>query len=200
MKQRAVFLDLNGTLVAPVLVERLADLKLIEGVADGIARLCQAGFVCPVVTVQSRIEKGMFTGAEFLVWFGGLARQLAAVGATVVGPYVCPHRFRTPCACKKPQTLLYKRAAADHGLELTASYVVGDSAADIEAAQRFGGRGCFLGSPGTVQGGAGMAAMASHAGRSMTEIVDWIVSRGAAEQPVAAHEARPGWSLVAGME
>lgn len=162
MKRRAVFLDLNGTLVAPVLVERLGDLKLIEGVPEAVAQLCQAGFVCPIVTVQSRIEKGVFTDAEFREWFAGFATQLAALGAIVVGPYLCPHRFKTACACKKPQTLLYEQAAAQHGIELRDSYVIGDSADDVEAARRFGGCGCLL---------------ASHAGRGMGEIVDWIVSR-----------------------
>jgi histidinol-phosphate phosphatase family protein len=149
VKHRAVFLDLNGTLVTPVLVERLADLRAIEGAAEGVALLCEAGFVCPVVTVQSRIEKGLFSEPEFRAWFQAFAARFAASGAMIAGPYVCPHRFATPCACAKPQTLLYERAAEDLGLDLSKSFVIGDTAADVEAARRFGGRGYLVGTGST---------------------------------------------------
>ncbi len=66
MSGRGVFLDPNGTLVEPLKQERLDDLKLIAGVAEAIARLSAAGFICPVVTVQSRIAKGLFTMTDFM--------------------------------------------------------------------------------------------------------------------------------------
>ena len=63
--RKAVFLDLNGTLVLPVKPERLADLYAIPGAIAAVARLTAAGFVCPVITVQSRIAKGIFTASDF---------------------------------------------------------------------------------------------------------------------------------------
>jgi len=85
--QRAVFLDLNGTLVTPVLVNHPRDLKMIDGAGEAVARLCEAGFTCPVVTVQSRIEKGLFTGADFLDWFATFKARMATYGAILEGPY-----------------------------------------------------------------------------------------------------------------
>ena len=64
-----MFLDLNGTLVEPLKPERLDELTLILGVVEAVARLIAAGFVCPVVTVQSRIAKGLFSSAVFETWF-----------------------------------------------------------------------------------------------------------------------------------
>jgi len=180
--RRAAFVDLNGTLVTPLLVEQLADLELIDGVPEGIARLCGAGFVCPVVTVQSRIEKGLFSEAEFHAWFEVLARSMATSGAVLSGPYVCPHRFATRCACAKPQTLLYERAAADHGLSLSGSFAVGDTAADVEAATRFGGRGCLV-RTGYASRDVEMARaqrFASYTGRTFGDVVDWILAQEAA--------------------
>jgi len=180
--KRGVFLDLNGTLVEPVLVERLQDLKVIDGAPEAIARLCRAGFVCPVVTVQSRIEKGLFSEGQFREWFSGLAEHVATRGGSLVGPYVCPHRFSTVCACAKPQTLLYERAALEHGISLADSFVVGDTAADVEAADRFGGRGCLLKS-GLAGGAADAAAgrlFACCTARTLGEITDWILGQGLA--------------------
>ncbi len=109
MKQRAAYLDLNGTLVLPIKPDSLNDLTLIEGVGQAIARLSRAGFLCPVVTIQSRIAKGLFSMEEFHRWFLDFSAGLRTCGAEIVGPYVCPHRFSEPCACKKPKTLLYER-------------------------------------------------------------------------------------------
>lgn len=112
-RRRAVFLDLNGTLVTPVVVDRLSELRPVSGAAQAVARLSRAGYLCPVVTVQSRIEKGVFSSVEFNSWFGEFAANMAAQGADIQGPYICPHRFANPCACAKPQTLLYEQAAQE---------------------------------------------------------------------------------------
>ena len=67
--RRAVFLDLNGTLVEPLTPKRLDQLVLMPDVVGSVARLTAAGFVCPVVTVQSRIAKGVFSMEAFEAWF-----------------------------------------------------------------------------------------------------------------------------------
>src|SRR5260370_14066014 len=131
MKQRAVFLDLNGTLVLPIKPDRLNDLTLIDGVSQAIARLSRAGFLCPVVTIQSRIAKGLFSMEEFHRWFDDFSAGLNACGAEIVGPYVCPHRFSEPCACKKPSTLLYARAPWVLRDDFQRSLVIGSSADDV---------------------------------------------------------------------
>ena len=100
---RAVFLDLNGTLVLPLKQDSLDEMTLISGADVAITRLLAFGFVCPVVTVQARIEKGLFTEAEFRAWFADFFGNL---GLDVKGPYVCPHRYSHPCPCEKPKSLL----------------------------------------------------------------------------------------------
>ena len=171
---RATFLDLNGTLVVPVTVERLEELAPVPGAADAVARLCATGFVCPVVTVQSRIAKGCFSETDFLDWFRGFSDQMQPAGAYVLGPYVCPHRFSDPCACKKPQTLLYERAAVEHQVDLARSFVIGDTESDVEAAHRFGGRGCLLrASAGGLV--AQTETVANYTAVSLADGVDWVL-------------------------
>ncbi len=77
---RAVFLDLNGTLVLPIKVENLGELTLVSGGGEAVARLCQAGFICPVVTVQSGIAKGVFSELEFVNWFNEFPRKWKLTG------------------------------------------------------------------------------------------------------------------------
>jgi len=143
-RRRAVFLDLNGTLVMPIYAEAPREYQPIPHSAKAVAMLCQAGFVCPVVTVQSRVEKGNYTVAEFREWFRSFSATLAEQGAFLEGPYVCPHRYATPCACKKASGLLYRRAAVELDIDLASSFVVGDTVEDMEAARLLGCTGVVV--------------------------------------------------------
>ena len=179
MMSRAAFLDLNGTLVTPIIVEKLEDLRIIPGAEQAVAALCRAGFRCPVVTVQSRIAKGLFSVSQFLEWFHAFAGTMSGYGAHLEGPYVCPHRFATPCACKKPKTLLYQRAAEECGFQLEGAFVIGDTAADMQAAKQFRGIGCLV-RTGSVEGGADLAraeADANYVGRDVAHVVQWILDQ-----------------------
>lgn len=175
--RRGVFLDLAGTLVEPLKPERLDQITLIPGVIEAIARLSSAGFVCPVVTIQSRIAKGLWSLSEFEMWFASFAAELRLQGAIVVGPYVCPHRFAEPCPCKKPNTLLYDRAAFEHQLNPADSFVIGDSPDDVRAATRLGARGCLVrtGWAADARVVEEAAPDASIIVTSLGEAADWIL-------------------------
>ncbi len=179
-RRSAVFLDLNGTLVEPVVVDCPDELTLIAGADFAVASLCRAGFVCPVVTVQSRIEKGSFSELDFREWFKCFSNVMAESGAILHGPYICPHRFPTDCPCAKPKLMLYEQAAIDLGIDLRSSFTVGDTPADVEAARRFGGRGCLVQSPQSGTAVASDTAAASFIGRTLQEIADWIIRQRAA--------------------
>ena len=173
----ASFLDLNGTLVDPVKPAQLDALTLIPGVVTAVARLPAPGFVCPVVTVQSRIAQGLFSLAEFEIWFASFAAGLQARGARIVGPSVCPHRFAEPCPRKRPNTLLYQRAVAEHRLKPADCFAIGVSPEDLRAAARLGARGCLVRSgwasdPRLVDIAAPDASLVAD---SLTEVADWIL-------------------------
>jgi len=168
---RITFLDPNGTLVQPVLVNRPEDLHPVPDAHKAVAALNRAAMRCPVITVQSRIEKGLFTEAPFLSWFRDFAADMRTLGAYLEGPYVCPHRFATPCRCKKPNIHLYERAARDLALPVTGAFVVGDTADDMEAARRLGATGCLIwagGSPHPQPAGAAFVAA------TLWEAAQWI--------------------------
>ena len=93
MSVPAVFLDLNGTLVMPVQANALEEYTSIPGSMEAVRMLNAAGFLCPVVTVQSRIAKGIYSEEAFRAWFSAFQRHMDAGGAHLLGPYLCPHRF-----------------------------------------------------------------------------------------------------------
>lgn len=172
--RRAVFLDLNGTLVLPLFVDDPKEYRVIPQSPEAVALLCSAGFVCPVITVQSRIEKGTYLEAEFREWFDSFRAALAEQGAFVLGPYICPHRYSTPCACKKPAGLLYRRAAAELIIDLASSFVIGDTREDLEAARILRCRGILVRTGWEVS--PGIEALADHVATNLMAAAHWIMS------------------------
>jgi D-glycero-D-manno-heptose 1,7-bisphosphate phosphatase len=168
------FLDLNGTLVEPVQVISPEQYEPIPGCTEGIRLLNEAGYVCPVITVQGRIERGMYSEQTFLDWFTTFQVRLAEQDAHVVGPYVCPHRAGTDCVCKKPKPFLYEQAARDHDIDCELSFVVGDTGGDIQAATAIGARGCFVQTGWSAKDIPEYGSEACFIGTDILDVAGWI--------------------------
>jgi len=171
--RRAVFLDLNGTLVLPLQVNDPIEYQAIPHAAEAVARLCRAGFICPVVTVQSRIGKGIFSESAFLAWFRSFSDAFARQGAALVGPYVCPHRYAVPCPCKKPGGMLYRSAAENLDIDLACSIVVGDSLEDMQAAREVGSRGVAVRTGWRLS--PAVEQLCDHVADDLLAASDWIL-------------------------
>jgi D-glycero-D-manno-heptose 1,7-bisphosphate phosphatase len=136
----AVFLDRDGTLVEdPGYLHEPADVRLLPGVAEGLQRLAAAGWPLVLVSNQSGIARGLY-GAEAFRAVNHRLEELADV--RFAGAYHCPHHpeFTGPCECRKPALKLFRQAARELGLDLAASWFVGNRRGDIEPARSLGGR------------------------------------------------------------
>jgi D-glycero-D-manno-heptose 1,7-bisphosphate phosphatase len=162
--------------VLPLKQQTLDEMYLIPGADEAVRLLLAAGFVCPVVTIQSRIEKGLFAEQHFREWFAEFFRK---DDLDVKGPYLCPHRYSHPCPCKKRNSLLYEQAAQDPQLSLSDSCVIGDSAEDVQAAVAFGGTGCLVRTGRAVDNRLveAMRPIARFIGLSIAEAANRIISQ-----------------------
>jgi D-glycero-D-manno-heptose 1,7-bisphosphate phosphatase len=143
----AVFLDRDGTLIEDRNYLRdPAGVRLLPGAAESVRKLNAAGRAAVLVTNQSGIARGLLNEADYAATARRLDELLAHEGARLEARYHCPHHpdLSGPCTCRKPGPLLYQRAAADLGLDLSRSWWVGDRVRDIAAAGAFGGRGLLL--------------------------------------------------------
>ena len=143
----AVFLDRDGTINHDSgYVSDPAKVVLLPTVGAAIRRLNERNIPVVVVTNQSGIARGMFTEAQYELVHARLDDLLAAEGASVTATYMCPHHpdFTGPCECRKPGTLLFRRAAEEHGLDLAKSFYVGDRIRDLAPSRTLGGRGILV--------------------------------------------------------
>lgn len=140
--KRYVLLDRDGTLIRDAgYPHRLEDYELLEGVAPALRRLADAGYHLAIVTNQSGIGRGYFGYAEFQRFHARLLADLSAAGVAIDATFLCPHTPDDQCECRKPAPGLLWRARDELGADLAASWLIGDSERDIEAAWRAGCRG-----------------------------------------------------------
>jgi len=139
---RAVFLDRDGVINRKPregdYVTRWEDFHILPGVAEGIALLNRAAFLVIVVTNQRCIAKGLMSAAELEKMHERMTELLAKAGAIVDGTFYCPHEIEPACDCRKPAPGMLLNAARLHGIELSASWMIGDSDIDVEAGRNAG--------------------------------------------------------------
>ena len=153
-----VFLDRDGTLTRPYhYPTRPEHLVPSDGIAEPLRRLARSGVALVIVTNQSALARGYLTDAEFAAAQASFERELAAAGVRFDGVYHCPHHpdgavgsLAVRCRCRKPEPGLLLRAAAEHGIDLARSWMVGDQPSDVEAGRRAGCRTVHIGPARTI--------------------------------------------------
>jgi D-glycero-D-manno-heptose 1,7-bisphosphate phosphatase len=144
----AIFLDRDGVLIEDSHYLGSRDrVRLVPGAAEAVAALNRAGWPVVVVTNQSGVGRGLFSYESVGEVHAHIAAQLATFGATVAAFYFCPHHpeaeviaYRVECDCRKPKPGMLLAAADDLGLDLAASWMIGDRVSDLEAGAVAGAR------------------------------------------------------------
>jgi D-glycero-D-manno-heptose 1,7-bisphosphate phosphatase len=140
---KAIFLDRDGVINRKAITEddyvtSWDEMEVLPGVPEAIARINRAGFQVIVVTNQRSIAKGLITIAELESIHHQLSEYLLSKGATINAIYYCPHELEPRCGCRKPEPGMLFDAAREHDIDLTASWMIGDSEKDMEAGRRAG--------------------------------------------------------------
>lgn len=150
VEQRAVFLDRDGVLNRPVVREghpyppvSVADFHLYDDVADGCARLKEAGFLLVVVTNQPDVGRGTQTRAQVDALHEKLLSALPMLDRVEICFHAGPEHGQ-PCACRKPQPGLLLAAASALQIDLRRSYLIGDRWRDIDCARAAGCQAIFI--------------------------------------------------------
>ncbi len=146
-KQKAIFLDRDGTInKSNGFITKPEQFELIPGVADAIKKINKSGYLAIVVTNQPVIARGDCTFEELAEIHTKMETELGKEGAFIDGLYFCPHHtdkgfpgerpeYKCDCICRKPKTGLFLQASIDFNIDLTQSYMIGDSENDVKAGE-----------------------------------------------------------------
>ena len=156
-KQRAVFLDRDGTINQyKGFITQPEQLELIDGVAEAIRKINASGYLAIVVSNQPVIARGECTEEELANIHNKMETDLGKQGAYVDALYFCPHHpdkgfagerveYKIACDCRKPKPGMLLRAAKEYNIDLSQSYMVGDSYRDVEAGLAAGCTPIYIG-------------------------------------------------------
>lgn len=142
MTKAAIFLDRDGVINQDSgYVSHSDDFIFIDGVIDALRELKEKGYLLVVVTNQSGIARGLFSEDDFMRLTEWMDWSLADRGVDLDGIYFCPHHPSAgsglntqACDCRKPAPGMLLEAARELGINLAASYMVGDKVSDMNAA------------------------------------------------------------------
>jgi D-glycero-D-manno-heptose 1,7-bisphosphate phosphatase len=154
--RRAAFLDRDGTIIFDE--GYLADasrVRLVPGAARSLRRLREKGALLIVVSNQSGVARGLIRRDQLEAVDAAMDRLLADEGVHLDATYYCEHGPDDGCACRKPRPGMLERAAAEHGIALGRSVMVGDKRSDVEAGRAAGCATALLLSPSAARGSAG---------------------------------------------
>ena len=144
--RRAVFLDRDGTILEDVgYLAEPAGVQFLPGAIAALRTLRQRGFLLVLVSNQSGIGRGLITPAQADAVHRELVAQLHRAGVVLDDARYCPHVPGDDCACRKPRPGLLLASAEVLAIDLDASFLVGNSAADAGAGQAVGVRTILLG-------------------------------------------------------
>ena len=156
-KQKAIFLDRDGTINKYVgFLRDINDFALIDGVAEAIKAINISGYLAVIVTNQPVIARGEVTYEELNEIHNKMETLLGNQGAYLDAIYYCPHHpdsgfdgevkeLKFDCDCRKPKPGLLLKAAEELNIDLSKSWMIGDSKNDIMAGKNAGCKTALIG-------------------------------------------------------
>ena len=156
-KQRAIFLDRDGTINKYVgFLRNIDEFELLDGVADAVRALNEAGYLVIVATNQPVIARGEVSIEELQQIHNKMETLFGEKGAYVDKIYYCPHHpdkgfegerseYKIVCNCRKPKPGMLFQAAKEFNIDLAQSWMVGDQKSDIQTGKAAGCHTALIG-------------------------------------------------------
>lgn len=130
MKQKAVFLDRDGTLIEEVnFLHRVEDLQFFSYTQSAIETLKENGFLVIIVTNQSGIGRAIYDEAAMHGIHDEIQKNLEN---KIDAFYFCPHMPDANCICRKPNLGMIENARKDFEIDFENSWMIGDKVIDVE--------------------------------------------------------------------
>ena len=179
--QKVVFLDRDGVINRDSrhYVKSWDEFEFIPGSLSAIRRLHTHGHPVIIITNQSGVNRGLIPLDVLNDIHTRLKQKVRQNGGEITDIFFCPHRPAENCTCRKPQPGLIYQAKKRYRLDCTAATMVGDSAKDIECAEKAGCRHRILVKSGlhdnVQQELAGRHIFPDLIAGNLLEATDWII-------------------------
>lgn len=155
MPNKAIFLDRDDTIIEdPGYINDPDQVKLLDGVPKALTDLRDMGYKLIIVSNQSAVARGIITEQVLAKIHERLKQLLAEKDACIDRIYYCPYhiegtveKYRKQSDLRKPNPGMLLTAAREMDIDLTQSWMVGDSIHDVQAGLRAGCRTIMIDNP-----------------------------------------------------
>ncbi len=138
--EKFIFLDRDGVINrdSDAYVKSWAEFEFLPGSLAALQKLTLAGYRIIIITNQSIIGRKWVSLEILADIFTRMQAEIEQNGGRIHDIFFCPHTPEDGCSCRKPATGLIEKAARAHGIDISATTMVGDSAKDILCARNAG--------------------------------------------------------------
>ena len=139
---KAVFLDRDGVINRKAAegqyITCWEEFQFLPKVPEAIVALNRLKYSVIIVSNQRCVAKGLLTVEVLDKIHRRMLEHLSAFDAHVKAVYYCPHDTHDRCSCRKPAPGLLLQASRDHAIDLSRSWMVGDSDTDVQVGKSAG--------------------------------------------------------------
>ncbi len=141
-KRRAIFLDRDGVINVnrKDYVKSWKEFEFLPNTKKALKKINESGYMLIIITNQSPIGRGIFKPEILDGIHQKMLGELSKAGVRIDAIYFCPHKPGDGCSCRKPEPGLLVKAAEDFNIDLSNSWMIGDSDSDIVSGKRAGCR------------------------------------------------------------
>jgi D-glycero-D-manno-heptose 1,7-bisphosphate phosphatase len=142
-RSRAVFVDRDGVVTRWLHGFVLSEAEIVfnDEVIRALGAIDRERYALVVASNQSCVGRGLLSAERLRTIMDRVVDGMRARGAELDAWYCCIHAPGDGCPCRKPAPGLLTAARDELGLDLAASYFIGDQPSDMEAARRAGAHG-----------------------------------------------------------
>jgi D-glycero-D-manno-heptose 1,7-bisphosphate phosphatase len=136
-----IFVDRDGVINrrrADDYVLNWSQFEFLPGIRAALGQLASLQLPMIIISNQSAVGRGYLETEDLEYLTKKMCDTLSQDGAHISAVYYCTHRPDQHCSCRKPQPQLLLEAAVDYQLDLARSVFIGDSDADVQAAESAG--------------------------------------------------------------
>lgn len=143
-KQKCIFLDRDGTINKKNgFISKEEEFELEECALEAIKKINKSGYLAVVITNQPSVARGLCEIEDIERIHKKLATVLGREGVYLDDILFCPHHpdkgfpeenpiYKIPCECRKPKTGMIDKAVSKYNIDLSKSWMVGDTTMDIQ--------------------------------------------------------------------
>lgn len=138
--QKALFIDRDGVINVnrDDYVKSWDEFEFLPGAKEAIKKINDSDWLLIIITNQSPIGRGIFSPETLDKIHKLMLKELSDFGGHIDAIYYCPHHPDDNCDCRKPKPGLILKAGKDFNIDLSASWMIGDSDSDLTAGRAAG--------------------------------------------------------------